>query len=260
MYGRFTRRVFQEYRKHPDLRHVVMTVNDYNMAATGQRLLRTYRAIMEKVITNVCLTTAEMKEMITIQTTDVPGASQMSRDQVHSLLSRDPGQLTHLFPEGWIILAWKPYRVMAANSSLILSDAEYSNRIFVASSKHTLTDGVINSHDESEVSNGIGSQNEAESPTETTLSCGSYFFCDLGVRYSIDIFGSGSEEELRAHIEWHLLRLVNTVDAPEALVHVYFKRNLDDVVDKLKESYPLRSSEWPTKKVTLIEAEHQRLV
>ncbi|KAK7500395.1 hypothetical protein BaRGS_00008302 [Batillaria attramentaria] len=49
MYGRFTRRVFHEYRNFPGVRHVVMTVNDLNMAAIGQKLLKTYRIVMETV-------------------------------------------------------------------------------------------------------------------------------------------------------------------------------------------------------------------
>nr|KAG5709099.1 hypothetical protein BaRGS_028555 [Batillaria attramentaria] len=81
MYGRFTRRVFHEYRNFPGVRHVVMTVNDLNMAAIGQKLLKTYRIVMETLMTNVNLTIPEMKAKVSKRPEDVEGKTMDAENE-----------------------------------------------------------------------------------------------------------------------------------------------------------------------------------
>ncbi|KAK7500394.1 hypothetical protein BaRGS_00008301 [Batillaria attramentaria] len=190
-------------------------------------------------MTNVNLTIPEMKAKVSKRPEDVEGVRQMPRQDVHRLLSRPPTQLAHLFPEGWVIISWKPYRAMAANADVILPVE--TTRVFVISEEK------------------LSQDSQMKSATETFVSCGSYFFCNLGVRYAIDIFGSGSAEDLRSHVEWHLLRLVSVADVKEALVHVYYTTTVEHLVDGLRKLYPLRQSDWPYKKVTLVEADYEKL-
>ena len=163
------------------------------------------------------------------------GLRPLTFGEVTSLLSQQPAQLRHLFPEGRILLDWHPYRTMAANADLIFRS---NNRVFVVSS----------AEDEF-----ASAQEESTSP-ESLLSCGSHYRCQRGRNYDIDIFGTGSDADLRAHVVWHLFRLAEvSADEKMAVVKIFYARKLDSLVADLQEQFAVRQIDLPFEKVFVLE-------
>lgn len=149
-------------------------------------------------------------------------------------MSCEDSRLHHLFPDGRIILDLKPYRLMAANVPLITNTC--THRVFLATDAKSppLDTGLLS--------------------VPTVLSAGSYFTCSKGTRYITDLFGDGNEEELRAHITWHLLRSAD-VGNGNVVFSIFHTRGLDDFLTDLGKAYPLRKSSVSYEKLIVLEEE-----
>ncbi|XP_025087078.1 histidine N-acetyltransferase-like isoform X2 [Pomacea canaliculata] len=233
MYGRFQRLVLRQYIRSHDIWYLAFTVDNTNMAVNGQRLLRTYRNVSEKTVTCVELTSSDFNFHGKTES-DNPRMRILSSDDMTSIMSSESlDDLLHLFPDRRMILDWKPYRAMPENVPIITNTC--THRVFVAT--------------DAESSSPL---NRARSSLPRILSAGSYYRCKIGTCYSADVFGDGSEDELRAHITWHILRSANVGNGNVAIT-VSCTRSLDEMMADLGKTFPLRKSNLPFKQVISFE-------
>ena len=163
----------------------------------------------------------------------------MSRHDVTTMLRLPPSSLLHLFPQQRILLDWHPYRITEGNADVIFNS---NNRVFVA-----------NAEELASVSS------KGSNYPITLISCGSHFGCERGRNYDVDIFGSGSDADVRMHVEWHLRRLSEVGQEKVGVMKVFDRRSLDDVVSDLKTEYPLQPVILPYQKVFVLEAEFENV-
>nr|KAG5694024.1 hypothetical protein BaRGS_002478 [Batillaria attramentaria] len=111
MYSRFIRQVFQQFRgsRHPD--YVAFSTNNFNMAANGHKLLKTYRIVEERVITTVLVDLTQAKQKVLREDSDVPALKQQSREDIEDMMSLSQSYLKLLFPNGRVTVEWKPIAV-----------------------------------------------------------------------------------------------------------------------------------------------------
>ncbi|XP_025085443.1 probable N-acetyltransferase 16 [Pomacea canaliculata] len=232
VFGRFHRLIRSNYIGTPNICYIALTVTDITMTAIGQKLLRTYRQVTEKTITTVELTSFNFNVKVGLTTTLFPGLRTLSTDDMTSIMSCEDGRLHHLFPDGRIILDWQPYRLMAANVPLITNTC--THRVFLATDANSppLDTGLLS--------------------VPTVLSAGSYFACSKGTQYITDLFGEGSEEELRAHITWHLLRSADVANG-NVVFSIFHTRGLDDIIADLGKTFPLKKLSLSYEKLIVLE-------
>lgn len=241
MYGRFTRRVYQLYRHHPDLRYMAMSVDDGNMADRGARMLKTYRKVFQKSTQVVQVDVRRFTQNSSATSAVRHKVHELSQDDVHTMMSRDPDELRHLFPEGRLFLSftWCPYRVMAENADII--SEESSKNVFLASE-----------------GDATSSQNGRLFPG-SLLTCGCYYTCQNGVCYTIDVFGTtGSAEELRAHFDRHLTRLAKQIGDLDTFLHIVFPEALKNVLEKMGDYYTMKVSDIPYSSDYILEMDYMR--
>ncbi|KAK7493567.1 hypothetical protein BaRGS_00015079 [Batillaria attramentaria] len=218
MFGRFSRSVLQQYSHLPDIRFVSFLVRESNLEASGQKVLKTYRKVYEK---EAKVWDVDVDDLRTTPAITRPAACrlrQLSRDDVITMLSRGPNRLRHLFPEGRLlgIPHHNPCRVMPDNVDVILE----SNNILLVSG-------------ETSSPNDINSLYPG-----TLLTNGSFYYCKRGVCYSLEIFGTGTTEELRTHLAWHLKRLASVAKDFGGVLLVYYPDSMSDQIDALAEKFP----------------------
>lgn len=234
MFSRFKRRVFQDYRASRDLRHVAFTTNNTNMASNGHKILRMYTIMEEREITTYTMNLPEAKRRAPKQLAEYPGLRQLSRADIHAMMSRHPSDLKHLFPQERVTVEWKPHGIMAANTDSVFGGPG-QQRICLASSPEN------------------GEPQNKYFPG-TLLTFGGYYPSNLGVRYQLDVYGSGSEEQMRAHFDRHFLRLIQNCDEQQAIIQILFHRNLSDVLNGMKADYCIKESGLPLTKMYILEA------
>ncbi|XP_025087085.1 histidine N-acetyltransferase-like [Pomacea canaliculata] len=235
VYGRFKPLILDQYIRSPDICYLTFTVNNLNMAVNGQRLLRTYRKVSERAVTSVELTSSDFSFQRKTES-DNPRMRILSSDDMTSIMSSESlDDLLHLFPDRRMILDWKPYRAMPENVPIITNTCTHC--VFVAT-----------------YAESSSPLDRARSSLPRILSAGSYYRCKIGTHYAADLFGDGSEDELRAHITWHILRSVETGNGNVAF-NVYYTRNLDEIMADLAKTFPLRKSNLPFKQQILLERE-----
>lgn len=144
----------------------------------------------------------------------LPGVRSLTEEDIRRLLSADPGQLRHLFPEERIVLGWKPFRLMVSNLHHLLTYSS-SPRLFLASI--------------------AGNEDVISTPL---LSCGSFYPCKLGVCYMLDMFGNGNSQQLLTHFEWHVRQLHGIVGKSNALFSVFFSRSVEGEMKLMRENHP----------------------
>ncbi|XP_025087082.1 histidine N-acetyltransferase-like [Pomacea canaliculata] len=229
--GRFHRLIRNKYIGTPKLCYKAFAVFDIIMATIGQKLLKTNRHVTEKTLTTVELTSFDVSFKAA---TRFPELKMLCNDDMTSIMSCEDGRLRHLFPDGRIILDQKPYRLMAANVPLITNTC--THRVFLATDAKSppLDTGLLS--------------------VPTVLSAGSYFACSKGTWYITDVYGEGSEEELRAHITWHLLRSAD-VGNGNVVFSIFHTRGLADFLTDLGKTFPLRTSSVSYKKPIVFEEE-----
>ncbi|KAK7500398.1 hypothetical protein BaRGS_00008305 [Batillaria attramentaria] len=262
VFGRFTRRLFQHFmdQKLPHLKHVRMIVNNVNMDSNGHKILKSYRIIMERTVTSFELYAPEVKNQATRLPTDIPGLKQLSRDDVHALVC---GDSSFLFPEGRAMLGIRAYRVMAQNTDLVFYGG--NSRAFIvsgetndvrSSSRLPIVHPCEGENKESLPEGGLPAQESDKTHSgDVLLSCGSWYPCNRGHLYHMDVYGSGSLDQWCAHLEWHLLRLVNVVSESEANFHIVSSVDATSVVEKLRGCFHLKHADFPFKKTFLVEKE-----
>ncbi|XP_025087087.1 histidine N-acetyltransferase-like [Pomacea canaliculata] len=231
VFGRFHRLIRNKYIGTPNLCYIALAVYDITMTAIGQKLLRTSRQVTEKTIATVELTSFDVSFKVD-KTTLLPGIRKFSTDDMTSIMSCEDSRLHHLFPERRIILDQKPYRLMAANVPLISNTC--THRVFLATDAKSppLDTGLLS--------------------VPTVLSAGSYFTCSKGTRYITDLFGDGNDEELRAHITWHLLRSAD-VGNGNVVFSIFHSRGLDDFLTDLGKTFPLKKLSLSYEKLIVLE-------
>ena len=160
---------------------------------------------------------------------------ELSLRDVTDMLRQPPTHLLHLFPQQRIFLGFHPYRITVANADVIFNSP---NRVFVAKAEELASVSAKGS----------------KYPV-TLLSCGSHFACERGRNYDVDVFGSGSDADVRTHLEWHLRRLGVIGREKVGVLRMFDGRSLGDVVCDFKTSYPLQPLSLPFQKVYLLEAD-----
>ncbi|KAK7500396.1 hypothetical protein BaRGS_00008303 [Batillaria attramentaria] len=242
LFSRFTKSVFEQFRGSRGLKYLAFTTNNLNMAANGHKILKTYRIVDERILTTVMMDVSQARQKAPQQTTHFPGLRQLSREDIQVMMSRDPADIKHLFPNGRVLVQWCPYRIIPENADSVYGGGH--PRAFLASSGKSLKNCDTTS---------------TEFPG-TMLSCSYSFYIKLGHKIEIEVFGTGSEEEMRAHVENHFRRLIDTCSEKEAFVHVSFSRNLDDILHGMKDPFCLRPSGSPINKIFSLEGDYQAVV
>ncbi|KAK7098351.1 hypothetical protein V1264_002672 [Littorina saxatilis] len=218
-----------------------MTVSDCNFELKRERLLRDHRQVLERDITVVECNLQQIRSAVNSRQMSQPQSQLqlLSYDDVNIMMRHQPNQLRHLFPEDRVLLQWCPLRIMEVNTKEVFSGKQ---KILA---------------------------NKPAEPIKTTvqpgknfpvifMSAGGHYSCNRGQNYDVDIYGSGSDEDLRAHIEWHLLRLAEVgADLDTAVMVVYHTRRVEDVVEKLKKEFSLQvSTAIPFRKVIALEMDY----
>nr|KAG5709098.1 hypothetical protein BaRGS_028554 [Batillaria attramentaria] len=232
MYGRFKRRVFQRcLDAYPDLRYAVMGTHNLNWDINGNKLQKVYKKLLEKDIAGYHMDTTEAKQRVTRNQPEVPGVRQLTRDDLQHVLRECP---PHLFPIGRIQLEVKAYRVMEANTDLIYSNG--NDRIFLGSYKE--------------------STDSQQPSTPDVLSCGGFYQCSRGILYQMDAYGN-DDTMMRAHIEWHLLRLLDLArtTGKDAFFNPSTPSDVSHIMDAFKDEFGIAKMDIPYKKGLLLEME-----
>ncbi|XP_070212981.1 probable N-acetyltransferase 16 isoform X2 [Littorina saxatilis] len=241
MYGRFKKRVFEEWKDSPDLRHVTMTINNYNFESKRERLLRDHRQVLERDITVVECNLQQIRSAVNSrQGSQLQSQLQLlSYDDVNVMMRHQPSQLRHLFPEDRILLQWCPLRIIEVNTKEIYNGKQ---KILANKPAEPISTTV---------------QPGKNFPV-TFMSAGGHYSCKRGQNYDVDVYGSGSDEDLRAHMEWHLLRLAEVgADLDTAVMRVYHTRQVEDIVEKLKKEFSVQiSTAIPFRKVFALEMDY----
>ncbi|KAK7479551.1 hypothetical protein BaRGS_00029188 [Batillaria attramentaria] len=233
MYGRFKRRLLEQYdSEHPETLHYTITVdNTNNKAETDTRLLAKFARVLEKATKVVKLDV----EAVDMSRQKPPGTSirELSPSDVHAMMTRDPEHLRHLFPEGRILLRpkWLPFRIMAENTELV---SDHSN-VFVASEEKVSSE-----------------QKDPLFPGEL-LTCGGYYRCKRGICYNLDMFGTGSTQQVRAHVEWHVTRLAGVAEDCNAFVYIVYPQDLTKSMDEVTAGAPFQESNIHYEKELVLE-------
>ncbi|KAK7493594.1 hypothetical protein BaRGS_00015106 [Batillaria attramentaria] len=219
-FGRFLRSVYQQYREAPDLRFITTATGSGIMTVHGHRMLKMFPTkILEKVEKYWTIDAGALGN-VPVQQPDCFGVRELSRQDVHAMMCRSTDQLRHLFPEGRAVFVFKPYRIMAANTDVILRQ----NNVFLASGGN------------------LSLRRDAPLFPGTLLTIGWYYTCKRGVCYNIDIYGKGSEEELRAHFEVHVMRWANVARAGETVLFTGFPCHMSEGIEKALRMLPLTAS------------------
>ena len=204
------------------------------------RSLFTLCACMTQAITVIELDLEQMRTAASAKQTrhaHSPRLHLLSHGDVKTMLRHRPSQLRHLFPEERVLLQWCPLRLMEANTAEIFN----GQQAILASAPS-------------------GPIQPAESPGDkfpvTLMSAGGHYPCQRGRNYDVDMFGAGSEEELRAHLEWHVLRLAELGSESSAVLRVYYSARLDHIVAELQREFPIKPSDIPFRKVFVLEMDY----
>ncbi|KAK7090240.1 hypothetical protein V1264_010063 [Littorina saxatilis] len=241
MYGRFKKRVFEEWKDSPDLRYVTMAVTNYNFESKRERLLRDYRQVLERDITVIECNLQQIRSAVNSRQSSQPQSQLqlLSYDDVNVMMRHQPSQLRHLFPEDRILLQWCPLRILEVNTKEIFNGNE---KILANKPAEPMPTTV---------------QPGKNFPV-TFMSAGGHYSCKRGQNYHVDVYGSGSDEDLREHMEWHLLRLAEVrADLDTAVLMVYHTRRVEDIVEKLKQDFSLQvSTAIPIRKVIALEMDY----
>lgn len=160
-------------------------------------------------------------------TEDLPEMRKLSLDEMKDICKN--AETRHLFPDGIIILGWKPYRIMVENVSVFTHHS--SNRVFLVN------------------------KTSDEKSLPRFFSAGSYFSCKKGIYYITDLFGETSNEDLRGHINWHMKQLSEKAEETEqdVVFSICYSPNLDGAVENLPLCYALEKANLCVTEIIVIE-------
>ncbi|KAK7111938.1 probable N-acetyltransferase 16 [Littorina saxatilis] len=242
-YGRATKKVFETFRGS-GLCNIAMVLNNVNLKNYGDKLLKQYQMVHSR---ESAAYTVDMdairKSDLSKTAADMKGIHQLTSEEELQLLMSVAGDC--LFPEGRVLIELKPFRIMEENARFILHGGTHERAILVS---------------------GAGTDLSSESPEKYSakdllFSCGSYFYNQVGVSYLVDMYATGiadSSEEVQKHLEWHFLRLINTLKPSKAYFHVFFERQLNAEMEALSSVYPNTRSDFPFTKMSVLEMEYKQ--
>ncbi|KAK7500399.1 hypothetical protein BaRGS_00008306 [Batillaria attramentaria] len=211
MYGRFTRRVFERsLDMYPDLRYIAMSTDNLNWDINGNKLRNAYDVLEEMDLLFFQLNPAEARQRTPRKASQIPGIRRLTWDDMNTVMKDCPRDL---FPCGRIMIIRYSYGIMEANTDLIYR--QWDKPVFMGSFHEPASEGE-GRH------------------TPYLLSCGSYWQCSRGLVYQTCVYGTGSDETMRAHLEWHLLRLVDVAGAGDAFMIIKSPVNVSNIVESLR--------------------------
>ncbi|XP_076443772.1 histidine N-acetyltransferase-like [Babylonia areolata] len=236
LYGRFNRRVLKQFETSPSLRRNVCTVGTLNMEKRRQSLLSQFSVVMEKMITYMTVEVDQVRtELSKVPVHSMCPPQPLTYQQLHSMLSQPPSRLAHLFPQQRILVGWESLRVMSDNADVIGNNSK--QRVFVAAGEELAS---------------IGKGNYLP---VTLMSCGSHYPCQRGRMYDLDIFGSGSDADVRNHLVWHLRRLTEVGEEKSAIMRMYSESNLHHLVITLQTQFSIQHMVSPDVSSFVLEAD-----
>ncbi|KAK7493595.1 hypothetical protein BaRGS_00015107 [Batillaria attramentaria] len=224
MYARFARSMLQGYQGLPELRYNTQTIADYGtLVARPRKWLQGGRKVLDKLgkVWDIDRKALENSQSpIQLPVTCV--VRDLSNWEVFTMLSRDHEDVCHLFPEGRLLgnPQGSPCRLMPDNLKTIFKE----NNAFLASG-------------ETSPPTTSGSKFPG-----TLVTYSSFYYCDRGLCYTIDIYGTGCAEELRAHLQWHLARALSVSDATGTVLLITYQPKMSESIEEMAEAIPLLGS------------------
>ncbi|XP_071096810.1 histidine N-acetyltransferase-like isoform X2 [Haliotis cracherodii] len=201
VYGRLMKHVYAEYKDVDSIKYDAMTTNNCNFEAKKDSLRKTHTEISRKNFLNYHF------KMEDIQPLTPPTDINLEEVNSSAMMSLFEDNITRekLFPGDKIIIDWVPLRLLLSNMKYILAPSS------------------------------LALQSRGDNTHVSLLTVGTPIPCEMGIRYSIDVFGSDASV-LRHHIIRHmeyLRSLTQKAVVIQIITAFELGNNGDDIVKSL---------------------------